>query len=54
MKIKEPDVYCPFCRSKKPMWKAGRRIDISGHISQQYQCKNKMCYRHTIDPLRSK
>ena len=44
--------YCPFCRSEKPMMKAGIRRDWRGGRKQQYECGS--CRRKTVNPLKSK
>jgi len=46
-------MYCPFCKSKIPVVKAGKAEFKSGK-KQRYQCKNKACRRFTTKPLRSK
>jgi len=44
--------YCPFCRSEKPMMKAGWQLRVGGKTPQQkYQCNNRGCYRLTVNPL---
>ena len=45
-------VYCPFCRSDRPMWKAGIRKDWRGGRKQLYKCG--VCHRQTVNPLKSK
>jgi len=46
--MKERKVYCPFCGSKKSMWKRGFVYDAYGK-HQRYECKN--CHRVTYRPL---
>jgi len=47
------DMYCPNCKSMKPMVKAGI-IKLAHSEKQRWQCVNKFCRRTTINPLRSK
>jgi transposase-like protein len=47
-------LYCPHCRSQKPMWRAGFRVTWSVGKVQQYKCTNKGCGRLTVNPLKSK
>lgn len=45
-------VYCPFCHSDKPMWRAGIRRELNGTEKQQYKCQ--VCHRQTVRPRKSK
>lgn len=47
-------VYCPFCKTTKPMKKSGHAFNGKGEKCVRYQCTNKMCARYTIKPLKSK
>lgn len=41
--------YCPFCKSTKPMRKAGFQLRVGGKpAKQRYECKN--CRRITTNP----
>ncbi len=42
------EVYCPYCRSGKPMRKAGFTIDRRDKRHQRYECKK--CRRFTMKP----
>jgi len=48
------EVYCPFCESKKPMVKAGKACGKDFKVLTRYQCKNKICGRFTVKPLKEK
>jgi len=45
-------LYCPYCRSPKPLWKAGFRRTWRGDKIQQWVCRG--CRRHTVNPRKSK
>jgi transposase-like protein len=45
-------LYCPFCKSKKPLWKAGIRKELNGSKKQQYKCQK--CHRQTVKPRKEK
>lgn len=40
--------YCPFCKTTKPVVKAGTAYGAKGKPKQRYYC-NK-CHRYTIKP----
>ncbi len=43
--------YCPFCRSTKPMQKAGWQLRVAGKPpKQRYRCNNRGCYRISVSP----
>ena len=47
--------YCPYCKSPKPMQKAGWQMRVGGKPSQQrWKCNNRGCYRITVNPLKNK
>jgi len=46
--------YCPFCKSIKPMVKAGKVWRASGRRKQRWVCVNKFCRRMTVNPLLAK
>jgi transposase-like protein len=49
----EKKLYCPHCKSVKPLWKAGFSLRVAGKPPiQRYQCKN--CRRFTVNPRKSK
>lgn len=45
--------YCPFCKTLKPMVKAGKawRPDKD---KQRWLCVNKRCRKTTVNPLKEK
>ena len=45
--------YCPFCKSIKPMRKAGM-VNRVGGLKQRWECTNKLCRRMTVNPLLEK
>lgn len=47
-------VYCPFCKTQKPMKASGKAFDGKGVKQVRYQCTNKICGRYTIHPLKNK
>jgi len=52
MTNKEAPVYCPHCRSSKPLWKAGFQLRVGGRPDQQrYYCRH--CHRYTVNPKKN-
>ena len=47
------DKYCPKCRSKKPMMKAGFAMRRNGD-KQLWKCRNKQCSYITVNPLKDR
>ena len=42
--------YCPKCKSKKPMMRAGFALRKNGD-KQLWKCRNKRCSYITVNPL---
>lgn len=47
-------MFCPYCKTKKEMNKAGFAYGGDGKLHQRYECVSKPCRRTTIHPLKSK
>ena len=45
--------FCPFCKTMRPMVKAGFNLTRSGD-KQRWLCVNKRCRRITVNPLKEK
>ena len=43
-------VYCPKCRSQRPLVKAGINYQANGKQKQRWQCQN--CHKVTVQPLK--
>lgn len=44
-------LYCPYCRTRRPLVRAGKLRGWAGYERQRYLCK--VCYRCTVNPRHS-